>query len=225
MIDLLDIKLSQLLPASFEDEKLQALNNVITYSLRLLQKYIENVNFTVNLDNVSENIIDYLACEYRTPYYDDTFDLQMKRNLVKATMLVFQKKGTPGVIKEYLKLLSNEVDVVEWDKYDGEPYNFKIFITVPNNSEITEEMVADIREKIEKLKNLRSTLDEVDLLKKLENEKTLAVVTGSCFATQKNIKDAESYSDAMATFKPLVYKNSLLTAGEKFIIQEVQNGI
>lgn len=225
MIDLLDIKLSQLLPASFEDEKLQALNNVITYSLRLLQKYIDNVNFTVNLDNVSENIIDYLACEYRTPYYDDTFDLKMKRNLVKATMLVFQKKGTPGVIKEYLKLLSNEVDVVEWDKYDGDPYNFKIFITVPNNSEITEEMVVDICEKIEKLKNLRSNLEEVDLLKKLENEKTLAVVTGSCFTTQKNIEDAESYSDAMATFKPLAYKNSLLTAGEKFIIQEVQNGI
>ena len=105
MINLLDIKLSHLLPTNYVDEKLKALDSVISFSLQLLQKYLDNVNFTVNMDNLPENIINYLACEYRTPYYDEALDLQTKRNLVKATMLTYQKSVQQTLLRSTLALL------------------------------------------------------------------------------------------------------------------------
>ncbi len=190
MIDLLDIKLSQLLPTNYADEKLKALDSVISFSLHLLQKYLYNVNFTVNLDNVSETVIDYLACEYRTPYYDETLDLQTKRNLVKSTMLTYQKIGTTNIIKEYLNTLNEDADITEWYDYGGNPYNFKAFLNVADNKEIDENLLNDIRNKIEKIKNVRSSLERIELLNSSVYVKNLHCSVAAGFQIEKNIGNA-----------------------------------
>lgn len=195
MINLLDIKLSHLLPTNYADEKLKALDSVISFSLQLLQKYLDNVNFTVNMDNLSENIIDYLACEYRTPYYDEALDLQTKRNLVKATMLTYQKIGTPNIIKEYLGTLKEDADIAEWYDYGGNPYNFKVFLNVPDNEEIDENLLNDIKNKIEKIKNVRSSLERIELLNSSVYVKNIHCSVASGFQTETNIGNATINDD------------------------------
>lgn len=174
MINILDVKLSDLLPSSFDTVEIKALNNVVTFSLYLMQKYINNANFTVNIDNVSEKIIDYLACEYRTPYYDEALDLKTKRNLVKSTMLTYQKIGTTNIIKEYLNTLNEETDVAEWYDYDGQPYNFKIFLNISENRKVDEKLLTDIKNKIEKIKNVRSSLEAIEILNSSNYDKKLS---------------------------------------------------
>ena len=178
MINILDVKLSDLLPSSFDTVEIKALNNVVTFSLYLLQKYIDNANFTVNIDNVSEKIIDYLACEYRTPYYDEALDLKTKRNLVKSTMLTYQKIGTTNIIKEYLNTLNEETDVAEWYDYDGQPYNFKMFLNISENREVDEKLLTDIKNKIEKIKNVRSSLEAIEILNSSNYDKKLSCSIG-----------------------------------------------
>ena len=182
MINLLDIKLSHLLPTNYVDEKLKALDSVISFSLQLLQKYLDNVNFTVNMDNLPENIIDYLACEYRTPYYDEALDLQTKRNLVKATMLTYQKIGTTNIIKEYLGTLKEDADIAEWYDYGGNPYNFKIFLNVSDNKEIDENLLNDIKNRIE-------------LLNSSVYVKNIHCSVASGFQTESNIGNATINDD------------------------------
>lgn len=190
MINILDVKLSDLLPSSFDTVEIKALNNVVTFSLYLLQKYIDNANFTVNIDNVSEKIIDYLACEYRTPYYDEALDLKTKRNLVKSTMLTYQKIGTTNIIKEYLNTLNEEADVVEWYDYDGNPYNFKIFLNISDNKEVDEKLLTDIKNKIEKIKNVRSSLEAIEILNSSNYDKKLSCSIAAGAQIETNIGTA-----------------------------------
>lgn len=190
MINILDVKLSDLLPSSFDTVEIKALNNVVTFSLFFLQKYIDNANFTVNIDNVSEKIIDYLACEYRTPYYDEALDLKAKRNLVKSTMLTYQKIGTTNIIKEYLNTLNEEADVVEWYDYDGNPYNFKIFLNISDNKEVDEKLLTDIKNKIEKIKNVRSSLEAIEILNSSNYDKKLSCSIAAGVQIETNIGTA-----------------------------------
>lgn len=190
MINILDVKLSDLLPSSFDTVEIKALNNVVTFSLYLLQKYIDNANFTVNIDNVSEKIIDYLACEYRTPYYDEALDLKTKRNLVKSTMLTYQKIGTTNIIKEYLNTLNEETDVAEWYDYDGQPYNFKIFLNISENREVDEKLLTDIKNKIEKIKNVRSSLEAIEILNSSNYDKKLSCSIAAGVQIETNIGTA-----------------------------------
>lgn len=190
MINILDVKLSDLLPSRFDTVEIKALNNVVTFSLFFLQKYIDNANFTVNIDNVSEKIIDYLACEYRTPYYDEALDLKTKRNLVKSTMLTYQKIGTTNIIKEYLNTLNEEADVVEWYDYDGNPYNFKIFLNISDNKEVDEKLLTDIKNKIEKIKNVRSSLEAIEILNSSNYDKKLSCSIAAGVQIETNIGTA-----------------------------------
>lgn len=190
MINILDVKLSDLLPSSFDTVEIKALNNVVTFSLYLLQKYIDNANFTVNIDNVSEKIIDYLACEYRTPYYDEALDLKTKRNLVKSTMLTYQKIGTTNIIKEYLNTLNEETDVAEWYDYNGQPYNFKIFLNISENREVDEKLLTDIKNKIEKIKNVRSSLEAIEILNSSNYDKKLSCSIAAGVQIETNIGTA-----------------------------------
>lgn len=190
MINILDVKLSDLLPSSFDTVEIKALNNVVTFSLYLLQKYIDNANFTVNIDNVSEKIIDYLACEYRTPYYDEALDLKTKRNLVKSTMLTYQKIGTTNIIKEYLNTLNEETDVAEWYDYEGQPYNFKIFLNISENREVDEKLLTDIKNKIEKIKNVRSSLEAIEILNSSNYDKKLSCSIAAGVQIETNIGTA-----------------------------------
>lgn len=190
MINILDVKLSDLLPSSFDTVEIKALNNVVNFSLFFLQKYIDNANFTVNIDNVSEKIIDYLACEYRTPYYDEALDLKTKRNLVKSTMLTYQKIGTTNIIKEYLNTLNEEADVAEWYDYNGNPYNFKIFLNISENREVDEKLLNDIKNKIEKIKNVRSSLEAIEILNSSNYDKKLSCSIAAGVQIETNIGTA-----------------------------------
>lgn len=199
MINILDVKLSDLLPSSFDTVEIKALNNVVTFSLFFLQKYIDNANFTVNIDNVSEKIIDYLACEYRTPYYDEALDLKTKRNLVKSTMLTYQKIGTTNIIKEYLNTLNEETDVAEWYDYDGQPYNFKIFLNISENREVDEKLLTDIKNKIEKIKNVRSSLEAIEILNSSNYDKKLSCSIAAGVQIETNIGTAIINDDFSGT--------------------------
>lgn len=199
MINILDVKLSDLLPSSFDTVEIKALNNVVTFSLYLLQKYIDNANFTVNIDNVSEKIIDYLACEYRTPYYDEALDLKTKRNLVKSTMLTYQKIGTTNIIKEYLNTLNEETDVAEWYDYDGQPYNFKIFLNISENRKVDEKLLTDIKNKIEKIKNVRSSLEAIEILNSSNYDKKLSCSIAAGVQIETNIGTAIINDDFSGT--------------------------
>ena len=72
--------------------------------------------------------------------------------------------GTIKALKETVKSLSDDTDVIEWFEYSGEPFHFKTETIV---SDYTKRFGSDLFEKmrtsINKNKNVRSVLDEFSI--------------------------------------------------------------
>ena len=105
------------------------------------------------------------------------------------------KIGTTNIIKEYLGTLKEDADIAEWYDYGGNPYNFKVFLNVPDNEEIGENLLNDIKNKIEKIKNVRSSLERIELLNSSVYVKNIHCSVASGFQNETNIGNATTNDD------------------------------
>ena len=95
---------------------------------------------SAGIDKLPEKILDVLAVELRSPYYDETFDIDRKRLIIKSTLKWYMKAGTPEAVKEFINALFGSGDIVEWFDYTEAPYTPGTFDVIVN-TELTEEAV------------------------------------------------------------------------------------
>ena len=82
------------------------------------------------IDELPEKILDVLAVELRTPYYQEDMDVETKRNIIKRTLLWHTKAGTPSAVAELIEIVFGEGDVVEWFNFESyTPGTFDIITT------------------------------------------------------------------------------------------------
>lgn len=224
MINFHDVKLADYLPINFQTNHIKALGKaLLNEKQRLLQK-IEIINFNSNISqNAPEELIDLLALENRALYYDESFPLEVKRDIVNKTMSSYMLVGTPGIIKRFLELTSEMVEVKEWFEYNGLPYHFSLYITMPGNAVVTEDVILDIESKIERLKNARSILDVVDIIKQFYAEINISLAAASYVEVNKYIGEMNDIVMVEKGKKTLVDKQArtLMLNGKMLIIKEV----
>ena len=109
------------------------------------------------IDALPENIIDVLAIELRTQYYDETFPLEQKRELVKGTMSWYNKAGTVSAVQEMIDKVFTSGYVLEWYETGGAPGTFQI----STSTLITPELIAEFNEAVKNVKNVRSHLTDI----------------------------------------------------------------
>jgi phage tail P2-like protein len=131
---------------------------------RLIRTYMRRSIIYSGLDGVPESVLDLLAIELRTQYYDDTLPVETKRELVKGTLLWYTKAGTPKAVSELITAVFGEGHVEEWYEYGGEPYYFKIL----TNAVMTPDMVEIFTELIRKVKNARSHLEAIKIHREVD---------------------------------------------------------
>lgn len=119
------------------------------------QRFIKAANqtsvFSV-IDTLPENIIDVLAIELRTQYYDESFSLEQKRELVKGTMTWYNKAGTVSAVQEMVDTVFDSGIVLEWFETGGEPGTF----TISTSDTVTPELISKFTEVVKYVKNVRS---------------------------------------------------------------------
>ena len=103
--------------------------------------------------------LDFLAVENRVLFYDTRFTPDVKRNLIRNYLYWYIKLGTRQAMDEMASILypAEENRIEEWNVYDGEPYHFRVYTTLP----LMEDCYADFRLFIQKVKNARSRLDQI----------------------------------------------------------------
>lgn len=93
---------------------MKALSYALQQSCRLLYKYSRRLYIYSNLDEQPEEIIDLLAMELRTQYYNGALDITTKRKLVKNTLIWHMTAGTPAAVEELVSIAFGEGEVKEW---------------------------------------------------------------------------------------------------------------
>ena len=120
-----------------------------------------------NIDKINnEHILDALALEAHVDFYDQTLNIDVKRNLVKNSLYLHQKKGTKSAVESLVKTVFGDGEVIEWYEYGGKPYYFKV---VTENSALVTNEIEYFMNVINTVKNERSKLEKIEIHYKIEN--------------------------------------------------------
>lgn len=122
MINYKDGEILDLLPAAIKyDTDVQAISYALRKGTEKLLFYTERMKLMANVDQLPEEIVDLLALELNSHYYDQGLPLDQKREIIKATMGWYMQAGTVAAVENMLGIVFGNGRVEEWyDFVDGE---------------------------------------------------------------------------------------------------------
>ena len=165
-------EISQILPVSLKYlPEVKAISYAIGNAMGKLIQYSHLASVYAAIDILPEDILDLLATELRTQYYDSNMDIERKRDIIKKTLLWHDRARTPSAVKELVEVIFGEGQIAEWFEYGGNPYRFKIKTNALLTPNMSEEFSAIIR----KVKNTRSHLEAIEIERRIDNEIICAV--------------------------------------------------
>ena len=161
MIKLSDGEILDLMPSQLNtDTDMACLSYALKMAWQRLEAYRTASMTESFIDGMPEYILDILAEEWRTQYYDQSLDIDTKRGLVKNTFIWHAKAGTASAVAELVRTVFGGGGVVEWPDFaDGErvPGTFD----VETGALMTQDMVERFRTIVDGVKNARSHLRRV----------------------------------------------------------------
>lgn len=166
ILDLLPIHLT-------DDTHVQALSYSIRQEMDRLIILWDKVISMSDIDSLNHDLLDYLAIEWRTQYYDQEFDIDKKRALVKNTLNWHRHAGTPEVVQELVDIVFGGAEIVEWYNMGTEPGTFSV--SLYDDIQVTPEIIAKFTAMIQKAKNTRSHLLSISLNREIEYDMYLGV--------------------------------------------------
>lgn len=183
MTDLYDGRLlDSIRNSSIYNPEVDALAYVMLIEKRRIMDYAKATRTSAVIDQLPEKILDVLAVELRSPYYNDTASIEEKREMIKNSLLWAFKAGTTGAMTEMVTKIFGAGSIVEWFDFDPDdgtivPGEFDIDteVSITSPTEYMEQMSSII----DRVKNVRSHLRKVRFLRNVENSETPKVFTQS----------------------------------------------
>lgn len=162
-MDIQNTKLINIVPVFMRDDK--TVRGLCAAADAMFKQMINAVHIAwwrKYIEELSSDQIDEIAKHMGISWYDDGADLVSKRSALKNFENVLAIAGTPDAVKFAVKDLFGDVEIIEWQKYDGEPYHFKMLI----NEKLTEDNTKRFATAVEGAKNVRSIMDSLDTMRK-----------------------------------------------------------
>jgi len=138
----------------------QAYSYALQKAVELVTKYADNSRCYCMIDTLPEEVVDYLAVEMRSMYYDQALTLKQKREIVKGTLRWYTHAGTVSAVEEMVDIVLGGSGVVEWFDFEDPPYTPGTF-DIRTDTKMTEDLWQTVETVIKKVKNVRSHLRKV----------------------------------------------------------------
>lgn len=145
-----------------QDERMAALASAVADVLEQEQGEISDVLLYPAIDTMPEAQLDILAVDFKVDWYNFTYPVEAKRNLIKSAWYVHRRLGTTGAVRAAVQTVYPNSDVEEWWQSwyeDGEPYHFRIVLET--SQPIVPILDTDLLRQIELYKSFRSWLDGI----------------------------------------------------------------
>lgn len=141
-----------------KDPKMVALANTTAETLLNTSGIMDSVLIYSRFEELPEELVDVLAYDLHVDWYDYSYPLEVKRDLVKNSVKVHKKMGTKYAIETALGSLFPESEVEEWFQYGGEPGHFHIVLDT-TNQKIPADYAA-VMKAVKMYKRLSAHMDE-----------------------------------------------------------------
>ena len=160
MIKIKDLKLLDIAAAS-------TLNDINTLNIyksidivlkELDDKYRKKLNLLESIDRMTNEELDLMFWGYSD--HIGNIDIEVKRKLLKKSVLSRISRGTTGVLKKMCKELYEGFEVKEWFEYNGTPGKFKI---KTKDEGVIKNKYLELINTVDLYKNTRSHLETVEL--------------------------------------------------------------
>lgn len=158
-LGLFETTYTQLVREADNDIDAKCMSYAVWKSMQVILKYSERIAFFRDIDQLPDEILDYLAVEWRIPYYDSELDISIKRKLLKRGFTWCMEAGTVGAVEEMITMVFGEGKVTEWMEYGGNPGMFRIL----TNAILTEEIDTTFTSILRKVKNVRSHIEAIEI--------------------------------------------------------------
>lgn len=163
MIDFYHGEINDIMPYNLITPETKAVSYAVSQAMKKLQEYSQASHLYGEIKKVPDAVLDLLALELNTQYYEQTMPRTLKEELIVQTTAWYVRSGTPGVLKEFLSAVLDGGEIKEWYQYDGAPFHFKAMVQVGEH-EILPGYGTEIKRQIELYKNARSWLEYVEFI-------------------------------------------------------------
>jgi len=155
-----DIDFTRALPDPLKnDDNMLALGRIIAGEL---QENIRLARLTViyaRIDELEEKILDILARDLHVDWYDDSYPIAAKRQVIKDSVRVHKRLGTKYAVVTALGSVFPHTEVEEWYEYGGKPFCFRILLDMTEAKATAD--YSQIVKAAQFYKRLTAHLDEV----------------------------------------------------------------
>lgn len=154
-----------------KDPTTQALCTALDGELKKTIEGLYNILIYQSLNSLQDTpfahqLMDELAWQFHCDYYDPNADIKTKRAVVKQSIKIHQKKGTPQAVIDLMETaFPSTTYLYEWFQYGGKPYHFKIL-----TSSLNEVSLDKFFKALNTVKNARSYCDGVELFQSVESK-------------------------------------------------------
>lgn len=165
MIEFKNIKIKDLIPSNICTTNVKNIAIALDSELLNINNNIKQNLIISRISELPENVIDSLAWQFRVDNYNNNANIDIKRDMVKKSIIMHKRKGTKGAVRTTAENVFPKAELKENWEYDGDPYCFRIDIEntkIENNNSIN-----TLIENIEVMKNKRSHLDEIRIIKNI----------------------------------------------------------
>ena len=191
---------TQSLIPSFEDIKLHRADIVASDVIGSLSSEKKAFETLANPLICDKKYLPYLAYAFKVDFWDDSLETKDKRALIKQSLALHRYKGTTWAIEQVFEALNIKAVVKEWFNYGGEPYHFKIDLSL-EDKEITPERANELTKYVGIFKNVRSILDEL-ILSYMQSVK-VGFASGGVGEVSINSQMLEGYEETLKGMQKL----------------------
>lgn len=170
-----------ILPESYKNTEIQCVSYAISKAIARLCKKAQDIKVMAGINELSENILDYLAVELRAPYYSQELSRAEKAGIVASTLPWYMEAGTKNALEKLLQRIYGGGEVTEWFDYSdnpGQPYHFRVKVSSSNNAFDSEDFTETLLSIIAGTKNARSILDGIGLMCEISTAENSAPFIG-----------------------------------------------
>ena len=169
MIELKGSRFTRILPQNLSSQtRTQALAYAVGRQVDKLLAMADRMVIWADLDRVPEQLLDYLAAELRTPAYSADYPVEVKRTLVRESLLFYARMGTPAAVDRLIQSIFGSGQIQEWFEYGGEPHHFRATIGAGGIT-IGPESLEELRRVLASVKRLSSWLDSITTVTPMES--------------------------------------------------------
>ena len=141
MIRYQDAELISVLPSVLSsDPDIAAISYAYKKAMERIIELSIQISLYANIEKMDDEILDLMALEFRTQYYDETLPIAVKRQLIKNALKWYQKAGTPSAVQELIYTVFGEGEITEWFDYADPPFTPGTF-EITTGARVTEELI------------------------------------------------------------------------------------